>query len=173
MRILLVEDNVHLARGLQVSLLANKTVLFEIETADTLESALKILQEQPCEMILLDLGLPDSSGLETFEKITLAHPEIACVILSGMDDEALALEAVKRGAQDYVVKGDVHEEMLPRILSYAFERQQKKKRWKNSMSVLKSFHFSILSLSCSIAAVFNVLFPGNLKSQAVRDQVFP
>ena len=128
MRILLVDDDPDFLRIFQVSLRADKRILFEVETANTLASALKILQEKTFQLILLDLGLPDSRGLATFEKIVAAYPEIACVILSGTDDEALALEAVKKGAQDYVVKGEVHGKMLARILSYAFERQHQKKQ---------------------------------------------
>ena len=107
---------------------AAKRISFEIETANTLQYALKILQENTFQLILLDLGLPDSQGLGTFEKIMAAHPEIACVILSGTDDEALSLEAVKKGAQDYVVKGEIRGEMLARVLSYALERNLQKQQ---------------------------------------------
>lgn len=127
-RMLLVDDDPDFARVFKISLRADKRVSFEIETAGTLESALKILQEKTFQLILLDLGLPDSRGLGTFEKVIAAHPEIACVILSGMDDEALSLEAVRKGAQDYVVKGEIRGEMLARILLYAVERHQQKQR---------------------------------------------
>jgi diguanylate cyclase (GGDEF)-like protein len=127
-KMLLVDDDPDLARIFQISLRSEKRASFAIETANTLESALKILQEKPFQLILLDLGLPDSQGLGTFEKIAAANPEIACVILSGMDDEALALEAVKKGAQDYVVKGEISGKMLTRILSYALERHHQKQK---------------------------------------------
>ena len=99
-KLLLVDDDPDFARVFQISLRAEKKGFFAVETAHTLESALKVLQEKTFQLILLDLGLPDSQGLETFEKISAAHPEIACVILSGTDNEALSLEAVKKGAQD-------------------------------------------------------------------------
>ncbi|MDD5226054.1 MAG: diguanylate cyclase [Candidatus Omnitrophica bacterium] len=127
-RMLLVDDDPDFAKIIQISLRVDKRVSFEIETAHTLESALKILQKKNFQMILLDLGLPDSRGLETFEKIAAAHPEIACVILSGTDDEVLSLEAVKKGAQDYVVKGEVGSGVLARILSYALERHLQKQQ---------------------------------------------
>ena len=129
-KLILVDDDPDFARVFQISLHADKRASFEIETANTLESALKILQEKTFQLILLDLGLPDSQGLATFEKIEAAHPEIACVILSGTDDEALSLEAVKKGAQDYVVKGEVRGETLARILSYALERHHQKQQIK-------------------------------------------
>ena len=123
---LLVDDDADFARMSQISLRAEKRISLIVETVDTLESALKALHNKTFQLILLDLGLPDSQGLATFEKIVAAHPEVACVILSGTDDEALSLEAVKKGAQDYVVKGEVRGEMLARILTYAMERHHQK-----------------------------------------------
>ncbi len=125
-KMLLVDDEPDFAGFFRISLRSEKRVSFDIETVNTLESALKILNEKTFQLILLDLGLPDSQGLATFERIVEAHPEIACVILSGTDNETLALEAVKKGAQDYVVKGEVRGKMLARILSYALERHHQK-----------------------------------------------
>ncbi len=141
MRILLVDDDPDFAKVLKFSLRAGRGDLFAIETANTLESALKILREKDFQMILLDLGLPDSRGLGTFEKIVAAHPEIACVILSGTDDESLALEAVKKGAQDYVVKGEASGEMLARILSYSLERHQQKQEMGEQNERLEKLSF--------------------------------
>ena len=140
-RVLLVDDEPDFAGILQVSLRADKRMSFAVETANTLESALKILQEKSFHLILLDLGLPDSRGLGTFEKIVAAHPDVACVILSGMDDEALSLEAVKKGAQDYVVKGEVRGEMLARILSYALERHRQKQKIEELNEHLEKLSF--------------------------------
>jgi len=95
-KMLLVDDNTDLGKVFKLSLKANKRVSFDIETATTLESALKILREKSFQLILLDLGLPDSQGLSTFEKIAVAHPEIACVILSGTNDQGLSLEASRK-----------------------------------------------------------------------------
>lgn len=140
-RVLLVDDEPDFARIFQISLRADKRTSFVIETANTLESALKLLQEKTFQLILLDLGLPDSRGLGTFEKIVAAHPEVACVILSGTDDEALSLEAVKKGAQDYVVKGEVRGEMLARILSYALERHRQKQKIEELNEHLEKLSF--------------------------------
>ena len=140
-RMLLVDDDPDFASVSQISLRAGKRISFETETANTLESALKILQEKTFQLILLDLGLPDSRGIGTFEKIVAAHPEIACVILSGTDDEALALEAVKKGAQDYVVKGEVRGEMLARVLSHALERHHQKQQIEELNEHLEKLSF--------------------------------
>jgi DNA-binding NtrC family response regulator len=140
-RVLLVDDDPDFARIFQISLRAEKRFLFEIATVTTLQSALQTLQEKNFQLILLDLGLPDSQGLGTLEKIVSAHPEIACVILSGTDDEALSLEAVKKGAQDYVVKGEARGEMLARILSYALERNLQKQKIEELNEHLEKLSF--------------------------------
>ena len=75
-------------------------------------------------MILLDLNLPDSRGLETLTTIIKMSPKMPIVVLSGLADDATTIEAVKLGAQDYLVKGEVSGSMLVRVLRYAIERKQ-------------------------------------------------
>jgi len=140
-RLLLVDDDPDFTQVFKISLQAEKRMPFSVEIANTLEAALKILHEKTFQLILLDLGLPDSQGLGTFEKVAAAHPEIACVILSGMDDEALSLEAVKKGAQDYVVKGEARGEMLGRILAYALERHHQKQQLEELNDRLEKLSF--------------------------------
>jgi DNA-binding NarL/FixJ family response regulator len=72
----------------------------------------------------LDLTLPDSFGLETFFKMQAEAPHLPIVVLTGVNDEELALEAVQRGAQDYLVKGHVNGDLLERALCYAIERKR-------------------------------------------------
>lgn len=136
-----MDDDPDFARVFQISLRADKRLLFTVETANTLQSALQMLQEKTFQVILLDLGLPDSQGLGTFERISEAHPEIACVILSGNDDEALSLEAVQKGAQDYVVKGEIRGEMLARVLAYALERHRQKQKIEELNDHLEKLSF--------------------------------
>ncbi len=138
---LLVDDDSDYCKVFAISLKTDRRVSFKIETAHTLESARKLLQTKNFQLVLLDLGLPDSQGLATFEKIATAHPEVACVILSGTDDEALSLEAVKKGAQDYVVKGDVRGDMLVRILLYALERHHQKQKMEELNERLEKLSF--------------------------------
>jgi DNA-binding NtrC family response regulator len=172
-RVLLVDDDRGYLRVLQIRLEEDKRISFVIETADTLAAALKILQEKTFQLVLLDLGLPDSQGLGTFEKIVESHPEIACVILSGTDDEALALKAVKKGAQDYVVKGEIRGEMLARVLAHALERHIQKREVAELNERLEKLSFLDPLTSSSIVAAFNARFPGNLRSPAVRERTFP
>jgi diguanylate cyclase (GGDEF)-like protein len=127
-RVLLIEDDADFANILKFILHAEKDTHFEIESVPTLEAALDILHRKQYDLALLDLGLPDSRGVKTFERFAEACPEIPVVILSGIDDEHLALEVVKKGAQDYMVKGNVDRRVLVRILNYAVERHHQKKQ---------------------------------------------
>src|SRR4029077_2801378 len=97
---------------------------FVIERGTTLRAAIALLGSREIDVILLDLNLPDSRGLETFSKIQRVAPELPVIILSGVADEALAVESVRAGAQDYFVKGSMSVPVLVRAVRYALERKQ-------------------------------------------------
>jgi DNA-binding response OmpR family regulator len=97
----------------------------EIETASTVAAALAVLQRpdvEPYQAVLLDLSLPDSRGIGTFLMVRSARPDVPIVVLTGMTDQELALEAVRLGAQDYLVKGELEPRVLRRSVAYAIER---------------------------------------------------
>ncbi|MGJ5674840.1 MAG: response regulator [Nostochopsis sp.] len=123
-KILLVEDNPGDVRLLQEFLWDVTTAQFQLTPVERLEQTLKLLNQESFDVILLDLSLPDSQGLETF--ITLHHqaPAIPIIVLTGLDDENLALRAMQQGAQDYLVKGQVSGDLLVRCMRYAIERQR-------------------------------------------------
>jgi DNA-binding response OmpR family regulator len=89
-----------------------------------LEAGLQYLTAKRFDLILLDLGLPDSQGLDTLKSVHGKAEQVAIIVLTGLDDERLGLEAVHQGAQDYLVKGQTDEPLLRRALSYAIERQR-------------------------------------------------
>lgn len=95
-----------------------------IERVDRLSKGLDRLAADGIDAILLDLGLPDSQGLSTFEKIYAATKHVPILILTAFKDDALALEAVRRGAQDYLIKGKVDSALLVRAITYAIERKK-------------------------------------------------
>lgn len=95
---------------------------FKLECADSLMSGLDLLVQQKMDVLLLDLMLPDSRGLDALKKVRRQSPNLPVVILTGLSDEESALEAVRQGAQDYLVKGAVDPRLLRRVLSYAIER---------------------------------------------------
>src|SRR5438093_11306396 len=106
-KLLLVEDNPDDALLLKEALGELRHTRFEIAHAERLGQAVDQLSQAAFDAILLDLRLPDSSGLNTLIAMREQAPEVPIIVLSGLADEELAIEAVRQGAQDYLVKGEV------------------------------------------------------------------
>jgi PAS domain S-box-containing protein len=123
-KVLLVEDNPGDVRLLQEFLWDVTTAQFELMPVERLDRTLKLLNQESFDVILLDLSLPDSQGLETFITLHRQAPAIPIIVLTGLDDENLALRAMQEGAQDYLVKGQVSGDLLVRCMRYAIERQR-------------------------------------------------
>jgi len=124
LKVLLVEDNPGDARLVREALAEARGARFALTHVDCLAPALKQIAAGDMDVILLDLSLPDASGLETLSKTHAAAPGVPIVVLTGLDDEELALKAVYEGAQDYLVKGQMEGRLLTRSLGYAIERQR-------------------------------------------------
>jgi PAS domain S-box-containing protein len=123
-KILLVEDNPGDARLIQEMLADAGAQGVTSEWVPRLSQGLECLDQGEIDLVLLDLNLPDSHGLDTFFKAYAHAPEIPFVILTGLDDETLALTAVRQGAQDYLVKGETDANKLFRAIRYATERKR-------------------------------------------------
>ncbi len=126
-RALLIEDNpgdARLIREMLRDVAGGAHPAVELVHVDRLSSALEHFRADRADLVLLDLSLPDSSGFETFAAVHAAAPEVAIVVLSGLDDQLLAIRAVQEGAQDYLVKGQVDGGTLLRSMRYAIERQR-------------------------------------------------
>ncbi|HXN03093.1 MAG TPA: diguanylate cyclase response regulator [Candidatus Dormibacteraeota bacterium] len=123
-RVLLVEDNPGDARLVREALHDGAPDQFTVQVADSLQHALASLGPgvEEVDVILLDLSLPDSQGLETYRAIHARDPEVPVLVLSGLNDESVALKAVNEGAQDFLRKSKVDSELLPRAIRYAIER---------------------------------------------------
>ena len=124
LRIGLVEDNPGDARLIQEMLREPPITQFRLTHSTRVDQLLESLDRDPIEVLLLDLGLPDSQGMETFHRINDRAPGLPIVIFSGADDEQLASEAVSCGAQDYLVKGRINSFLLKRAIRYAMERKR-------------------------------------------------
>ena len=122
-KILLVEDNPGDARLVQ-EMLAEMEGSFTLEWVPRLADGLERLSKGEIDLVLLDLGLPDSKGIDTFFRAYAHAPETPFVLLTGLDDETLAVTAVRRGAQDYLLKGETDGATLLRSIRYATERKQ-------------------------------------------------
>jgi PAS domain S-box-containing protein len=123
LRVLLVEDEPGDADLVAAMLRELRDNPFTLTRAESVAAAIPALGENT-DVILLDLGLPDSFGLATLLKIQKAAGSVPIVVLTGHDDEKIALEAMKHGAQDYLIKGQGDGVMLARVLRYAIERHQ-------------------------------------------------
>jgi sigma-B regulation protein RsbU (phosphoserine phosphatase) len=126
-KILLVEDNPDDVFLLHAALDRVTGTHFKLETTRTLAASVARLAAGDINIILLDLTLPDSSGLETFKSIKSHAREVPIIVLSGVDDETLAVNAVHAGAEDYLVKGRVNTQLITRAIIYAIERADAKK----------------------------------------------
>lgn len=123
-KVLLVEANPADARSIQEALQEVRDVPFKVEYANRLSMGLQRLADGDIDVLLLDLSLPDSQGLETFIKAHVRAPEVPIVVLSSVDDDEFALETVRNGAQDYLVKGQTDRHVLVRAVRYAIGRHQ-------------------------------------------------
>jgi two-component system, NarL family, sensor histidine kinase UhpB len=123
-KILLIEDNPGDAHLIREMLAEAKAGSFALEWVPRLSEGLERLNRGGIDLVLLDLGLPDSRGLDTFLQGYAHAPEIPFVLLTGLDDETMALSAVRQGAQDYLVKGATDANGLLRAIRYATERKQ-------------------------------------------------
>jgi pilus assembly protein CpaE len=126
--VLLIEDNRESAALVQRMLAAveSPSTTIRLEWVDTLAKALARLEEAVFDAILLDLNLPDSRGLETFSKLRAHRGNVALIVLTASEDEELAFAALREGADEYLVKGDVSGPALARRLRFAVERRQAK-----------------------------------------------
>ena len=129
-RVLFVEDNDGDARLIEVELGDSGAghpvdARFELARVTRLGDALVALAGDGSDVVLLDLNLPDSQGIETFRRVRSAAPARPIVVLSGLQDEELGVQAVREGAQDYLVKGRVDGALLARSLRFAMERAER------------------------------------------------
>jgi PAS domain S-box-containing protein len=121
--VLLIEDDPDDILLLKESLTEIGMANFRLGIADRLSRGLIELRMENYDVIMLDLNLPDSRGLETLTSIIKIFPKIPIVVISGLADDVTTIEAVRRGAQDYIVKGEINGPMLLRVLRYAIERK--------------------------------------------------
>ncbi len=139
-RVLLVEDD-EIDRRLVERLLTRcpQPLKFIIESSGTLSGAVECLSKAKFDIVIADLGLPDSSGIETVRKISELNPNVAIVVLTGLDDEETGLLAIKNGAADYLVKGRELENVLVRTIRYAIERKLAEEKLKEAIEMKSEF----------------------------------
>lgn len=127
--VLLIEDNLGDADLVRLRLVEG-TSDADVSCVHRLSDGLASIKEKSPSVILLDLNLPDSQGADTFRRVLEKAPDVPVVILSGQDDEVLAMKALHQGVQDYLVKGTISSNSLDRAMRYAVERQALLRSWK-------------------------------------------
>lgn len=128
MQVLLVEDNDLLADMISKRLEAVKIATISVSRVASLAAAREYLYVVEPDVILLDLNLPDSEGLDTFHAVAAAQPQTAIVVLSAIDDRDVVVEALRQGAHDYIVKGKLDPIAITQILSTSIERHAREMR---------------------------------------------
>ena len=122
--ILLIEDNPGDARLIEEMLKEAEPAVLEVQVFSRLATGLKALLAGTFHVVLLDLNLPDSEGLETLTQIHAAESDVVVIILTGLDDKKTAVHALRKGAQDYLIKDQLNAELLLRSIQYSIERKR-------------------------------------------------
>jgi len=124
LQVLLVEDNAGDVRLLREMFSKERPDSFELTHLLRMSEAEIHLAKGGVDIVLLDMGLPDGHGLDTVRRAHAVAPTVPMIVLTGLDDEALAAQAMKEGAQDYLIKGQIENRALPRALRHAIERHR-------------------------------------------------
>ena len=123
-RVLLIEDSSAQAKLIRDFLERSEASSFEVCWEDRLSTGLNLLAQGGIDIVLLDLTLPDAEGLESFNRAYAQAPAVPIVVLTGLEDESVAAQALQNGAQDYLAKKEVRHDSLVRSLRYAIERKR-------------------------------------------------
>jgi len=137
-RVLLIEDNPADARLIELMLAEATALSFQFSWVDNLTEGMERIRGGGIDVVLLDLGLPESSGLETLERLREGARVPTLVVLSGLTDEGVAVQALRSGAQDYLVKGQVDSALLIRAIRYAMQRSQAEEALRQAHAELET-----------------------------------
>ena len=135
--VLIVEDDPGDARLVVEALRNNGRRSFSTENVKSLKAALEQLKDKKFNIVLLDLSLPDSFGAATVEEINRQAPQMPIIVLTGAQDETIAMEVVEKGAQDYLIKGEAPSAILIRSIHYAIYRKQAEQKLTRMIEALK------------------------------------
>ncbi|MEI6520894.1 MAG: response regulator [bacterium] len=153
--ILLIEDNPDDVVLIEELLVSNSSMVFQLFHADCLATGLHQLNTESIDLVLLDLALPDSKGLETLDKVLGVTRNVPVVVLTGLNDETIGLQAVKHGAQDYLSKSMLQEHTLRCTIRYSVERQRTEKALLNNKILMQDI------LDCNPSLVYIVDIDGH------------
>ena len=156
-RLLLVEDSAADADLLKHALAEASAESFQVTHVEMMAEAVHRLSNDSFDAILLDLSLPDSHGVKTVPQVNAAAPHLPIVVMTGLDDEATALEAVRQGAQDFLIKGHGDGRLVARAIRYAMERKQAEQQLKALNETLEQRVVERTAMATRRAAQLQVL----------------
>ncbi len=136
--VLLIEDNPGDARLIREHLRESSEAVFDLAVASNLHEGVNALHNRAFDVLLLDLSLPDSFGLDTVQVARSQIQDVPIVVLTGFDDKSLGIQAVQMGAQDYLLKNDAHPRLLSRTIRYAIERHRIEAQLRQSQEEYRS-----------------------------------
>ena len=160
--VLLVEDNPADADLIKEYLAEDSRYDYAVLEAQTLAGALEVLKGEDTDVVLLDLSLPDSSGLDTVRSLITDYPQMVIIVLTGLKDQQMALQAVRFGAQDYIEKDQLTPVLLHRAIAYGVQR---KKAAQEKMVL-----FADLSKALAQLEALQAVLPVCLSCKNVRDE---
>ncbi len=137
LNILVVEDEVVNSTLLQAALSKSPLSISEVKSAESLSASFELLDENKFDVVLLDLNLPDSKGLDTLARVSQRYPRLAIVVITGEYGEDLGLEAVAGGAQEYLIKGKYDLHSLSKSIHYAIQRKQSEESLRRAYEELE------------------------------------
>jgi two-component system cell cycle response regulator len=173
-RVLLIEDNPADAQAIKI-MLGNADPAFNLKISEKLMAGVEILSKKDIDVVLLDLTLPDCQELKSLEGLRDKFPELPIVVFTGIQDEELPIKALQKGAQDYLIKGEVDKKLLVRTIRYAIERNRLRLELESINSELQESETRFRSLieKSSDAILFvdsnRVINFANLASESIFD----
>jgi PAS domain S-box-containing protein len=158
LRILVVEDDLIDRKQIERLLSRSSLSMYDIEFSAYLAKTVQLLGERPFDILLLDLNLPDSTGLDTLAAVEKAHPNVPKIVVTGEGDEDIGLKAVAGGAQDYLIKGKFNTYTLVRAISYSIERKKSEEALRESRGKLNAILESVSDPMIMIDEDLNVMW---------------
>jgi len=166
-KLLLVEDEPAMARMVELALNDELAGGFEIKRAADLSSAIDLSGKQPFDVVLLDLNLPDSTGMDTMKTFKAERPDLPVVVLTGFEDKQFSVDVIRSGAQDYLVKGDTPSGTMWRAVFYAMERQKTNIELERSYDKLSKLSNGIITAMEKIVEARDPYTAGHQRNVAV------
>lgn len=157
-RVLVIEDEQAMAVMIQDLLRASREDNFEVTTVGTLEAGLQRLWQYSYGAVVLDLGLPDSEGIGTVERVRDQAPDVPIVVISGEDKQSIILEAMQHGVQEYLTKGPITNKLLTRAVRYAISRKEAENSLRESEQRFRELADLLPAIVCESGTDGNLTF---------------